>query len=118
MRIVTKTTRRLIALTAAYAIALQAALAGVVLLAPSARTAPQICAAVGHDPQSGSIPMGADCAACPALCGGPAPDAVVSGGFTIAAPVTAALAIDRRIAPVALRPVQRLLPPSRAPPAA
>jgi len=75
MRIVTKTTRRLIALTAAYAIALQAALAGVVLLAASAHATPQICAAVGHDPQSGSLPMGSDCAACPALCGGAGPDA-------------------------------------------
>ena len=118
MRIVTKTTRRLIALTAAYAIALQAALAGVVLLAPSARTAPQICAAVGHDPQSGSIPMGADCAACPALCGGAGPDAVAPGGFAVAAPAVASFAVDRRIAPVMLQRAQRLLPPSRAPPAA
>jgi len=119
MRIVTKTTRRLIALTAAYAIALQAALAGVVLLAASAHAAaPQICAAVGHDPQSGSLPMGADCAACPALCGGAGPDAVAPGGFAVAAPAAAALALERRIVPVTLRPSQRLLPPSRAPPAA
>jgi hypothetical protein len=118
MRIVTKTTRRLIALTAAYAVALQAALAGVALLAaPAQAAAPQICAAVGHDPQSGSIPSGSDCAACPALCGG-GPGGVAPGGFTVVAPGAAAFALERRIVPATPWRAQRLLPPSRAPPAA
>jgi len=117
MRIVTKTTRRLIALTAAYAVALQAALAGVALLAASAQGAPQICAAVGHDPQSDSIPPGADCAACPALCGGGS-GGVTPGGFTVAAPAAAGFALEHRIVPVTPWRAQRLLPPSRAPPAA
>ena len=118
MRIVTKTTRRLIALTAAYAVALQAALAGVALPVASAHAVPQICAAAGHDPQSDSVPMGSDCAACPAVCSGGEPDAVASGGFTVAAPSAAALAVERRIVPVTPRGAQRMLPPSRAPPAA
>ncbi len=119
MRIVTKPIRRLIALTAAYAVALQAALAGVALLAAASagHAAPQICAAAGHDPQSDSVPMGSDCTACPAVCSGGGPDAVASGGFTVAAPAAAAFAVERRDARVAPGRGQRLLPPSRAPPA-
>jgi hypothetical protein len=116
MSVVHRMTRRLIALTAAYAIALQATLAGFALLAASAQAAPQLCAAAGHDSRSGSMPMGADCAACPALCGNAGSDAVAPGGFTLAPPVVVSFALDRRIAPVAPSPAQRLLPPSRAPP--
>jgi hypothetical protein len=115
--IVTKSTRpiarRLIALMAAYAIALQAMLAGFAVLALSAHAAPDVCA-TGHSP-SGPLPMGSDCGACPALYG--APDAVAPNGFTLATPIVAAFAIDRRIAAVMSGPMQRLLPPSRAPPA-
>jgi len=115
---VTKTTRRLIALTAAYAVALQAALAGVALLAAYAHAAPPVCASTGHDPQSGSVPMGFDCAACPAVCGGGGTGAVAPGGFAVAGPAVAAFAVERRDARVAPGRGQRLLPPSRAPPAA
>jgi hypothetical protein len=110
-------TRRLIALTAAYAIALQAALAGFAVLAASAHAAPEICAA-GHESPSGSMPMGSDCGTCPALCVGAGPDAAAPGSFTLAAPVVASFAVERRGVPVAPWPAQRLLPPSRAPPAA
>jgi hypothetical protein len=118
MAVVNKMTRRLFALTAAYAIALQATLAGFAFLAASAQAAPQMCAAVGHDSPAGSMPMGADCAACPAVCGPAAPDAVAPGEFTLAPPVVVSFALDRRIGPVAPWPAERLRPPSRAPPAA
>jgi hypothetical protein len=114
---VTKITcRRLIALAAAYAVALQAVLAGFAVLATSAPA--EICAPAGSSPPPGSIPMGPDCAACPVLCGSAGPHGMAPDTVALAAPPLPSFGIERRVAPAVPPPGQRRLPPSRGPPAA
>jgi hypothetical protein len=105
--------RRLIALTAAYAIALQAVMAGFALVAMSAHPAPAMCAPAGGPPLSPAVP----CPVCPLACGvtGLAGDAppdfhVAALIVPLSAPACRTAAV-RCVAP-------RLLPPSRAPPEA
>jgi hypothetical protein len=107
--------RRLIALTAAYAIALQAALAGFATFAVPAFARSAICAPAGSDPGPGPAPR-PECVACPTVCHGAGADGMASV-VTVLVPPTPSLAIDRRLDIAAPRPAPRLLPPSRAPPA-
>jgi hypothetical protein len=105
--------RRLIALVAAYAIALQAVLSGFVALAMTA--SPDICA-----PAAGGTlpaPPNSDCGCCHQLCGGDAFAGVPPGDLAMAAPAPLRQA-DNLSRPVAPPTPPRLLPPSRAPPAA
>jgi hypothetical protein len=109
--------RRLIALIAAYAVALQAVLASFAVV-PAAGAMPGLCAS-GAPPQPGSDPGRVSaCIACTALCG--------DGGLAGVAPAGIAGALQRGVAVriahptlhLAERSAPRNLPPSRAPPAA
>jgi hypothetical protein len=103
--------RRLIALAAAYAIALQAALSGFVLLATAGT---DLCAAasVPAAPHSNS-----DCGCCPLLCGAAADLAAGSGGSPPVPPLSSAGSPHRHVQ-AALPSMRGLVPPSRAPPVA
>jgi hypothetical protein len=118
MMTVTVMPRRLIALTAAYAMVLQAAL-GFFALAESPGS-PQICASVGHVPAPDPPLRGSDCAACPAMCSGAGSGGIgiVPSASAVAALPALSFGIGRSIVAVTSRPADRRLPPSRAPPAA
>jgi hypothetical protein len=109
--------RRLIALTAAYAVALQAVLASLALqLAVGA--APGLCASgapetPGSDPGHGTL-----CVACPASCGDGGLAGVAPAGVSTLAGGAAAIRVERPMLRLAERSAPRNLPPSRAPPAA
>jgi hypothetical protein len=107
--------RRLIALTVAYAVALQTVLTGFVVLAMAA--APEICAPAGIGPMPGSNPSGPDCAACPVSCGG-GPDGLAPDTLAVTAPPALFFGIGQPVAPAVLGAAQCGLPPCRAPPAA
>ena len=111
----------MIALTVAYAVALQAMLLG--LAAPAGAFSPTggICApaanlapAASGTPLAPALPhsMRSDCLACPATCAGlaPARNAVTTPQPPIATAVSYQADVRWRLVP-------RLLPPSRAPPA-
>jgi hypothetical protein len=103
--------RRLIALAAAYAIALQAALSGFALLTMAGT---DLCAAasVPAPPHSSS-----DCGCCPLLCGAAADLAVESSGLAPAWPLSSS-GSHRDHVEAALPSQRGLVPPSRAPPVA
>jgi hypothetical protein len=115
---VTTMHRRLIALAAAYAIALQAVLASFAALA-AAGAAPGLCtSSVPQERPGGHTGHTGLCIACPACCGDGRPSGVPPTTVEVPAPFAAA---DRGI----LRPTEfdvrvtpRNRPPSRAPPAA
>jgi len=114
------TSRRLIALTVAYAVALQAMLSGFAVPAVTAGPASEICVPAADATPAGlpmpaaPHPMRSDCLGCPAMCGtglAPAPRVMPVG-------LTGAATIESRPTQVVLHTAPRLLPPSRAPPAA
>jgi hypothetical protein len=112
--------RRLIALTVAYAIALQALLSGFAVPAVTAGRATDICVPAGNAPRAmppapaaPHHPSGSDCLACSTMCGAglpPAPGALMVG-------LTRGPSAESRLSQVVVRAEPRLLPPSRAPPA-
>jgi hypothetical protein len=110
--------RRMIALTAAYAVALQAILSSFALLAMSGRSTQEICAPVANGALPGSLPSGPDCMACPVPCGGAGLAGVESNDRCVMVRPPLSSSVALRVAPVPPRAVQRLLPPTRAPPAA
>jgi hypothetical protein len=111
------THRRLIALVAAYAVALQAVLASFAVV-PAAGAMPELCAS-GAPPQPGSDPGHASaCIACTALCGDGGLAGVAPAGIAGAALGGAAVRIAHPTPHLAERSAPRNLPPSRAPPAA
>jgi hypothetical protein len=111
------TARRMIAVTVAYAIALQALLSGVVGPVAAAGRAGEICSPAANaalPAPAAPHPLRSDCLGCPAMCGtglAPAPGVkpVVLTGVPSA---------ESRLTQVVPRTEPRLLPPSRAPPAA
>jgi hypothetical protein len=118
------TARRMIALTVAYAVALQALLSGFAVPAVATGRAAEIClpaANVAHGAPlapapapAAPHPSGSDCLACSAMCGAgliPAPGVMPVG-------LTRAPSAESRPTQIVLRTEPRLLPPSRAPPAA
>jgi hypothetical protein len=110
------TARRMIAWTVAYAVALQAMLLGFAVRALTAGPASEICTPAGNAAPAAPAPhpMRFDCLACPAMCGtGLAPARTAD---TVAQTPTARAEshLIHVVAPIA----PRLLPPSRAPPAA
>jgi hypothetical protein len=115
---VTTMRRRLIALAAAYAIALQAVVAGFAALAAAGTAVPGLCTSSAPREQPGRDSGHTACIACPASCcdGGPsgAPPAAA------AAPVPRS-SVDRnalRLTRIEARATTRNRPPTRAPPAA
>jgi hypothetical protein len=105
--------RRFIALSAAYAVALQAVLASFVLLAMSVRPAQEVCTPAG-DGQS--LPPGDACLFCPLTCTDNA-FAGVAPPFHFAAMAAPAMRPACGGAPASTCSTPRLLPPARAPPA-
>jgi hypothetical protein len=106
----------LIAVVAAYAVALQAVLASFAVV-PAAGAMPGLCAP-GAPPQPGSDSEHAfACTACTALCGGGLAG-VAPAGTADALRRGAAVRIARPTLHLAERSAPRNLPPSRAPPGA
>ena len=108
--------RRMIAWAIAYSVALQAMLSGFAVPALTASPAGEICTPAGNAAPAAPAPhpMRSDCLACPAMCGAglaPARTAATAGQTPTARAESHPI---RAIAPIA----PRLLPPSRAPPAA
>ncbi len=103
--------RRLIALAAAYAIALQAALSGFALLTTAGAN---LCAAASVPTAPHSNP---DCGCCPLLCGAAADLAAASVGPPSTLPLSSS-GSHRYYVEAALSSIRGLVPPSRAPPVA
>jgi hypothetical protein len=116
---VTVMRRRLIALAAAYAIALQAVLASFVAFAATGAALPGLCtSSVPQEQPARHTGHAALCIACPACCG----DGRLSGVFPAAVevPVPCAEAARSILRPAEfdVRATPRNRPPPRAPPAA
>jgi hypothetical protein len=107
--------RRLIALAAAYAVALQAVVASFAVLSAVGQV-PGLCASGAPEAPGSDHGRAVPCIACPAACG--------DGGLAGVAPVAALArrAADVRVGHPMLRLAERSaprnLPPSRAPPSA
>jgi hypothetical protein len=109
------TCRRLIALAAAYVVALQMILSGLWMAVAAGELAQPHCVTASHDTGPGTLPERLDCAGCPVLCGGmglagPAPWIVAN---------LVPMPLGRRgtaVAQVTAVGATRNLPPSRAPP--
>jgi hypothetical protein len=113
------TARRIIALTAAYVVALQAALSTFAVPTIAAGPPGQICApAADSAPPAPVAPHSprSDCLACPALCGGGAGLASAAGAMLVRR--TDVPSAESRLTHGVGRTAPRLLPPSRAPPPA
>jgi hypothetical protein len=109
--------RRLIAVVAAYAVALQAVLAGFAVVS-AAGAMPGLCAS-GAPPQPGSDSEHAfACIACTAFCGDDGLAGVAPAGIADALRRGAAVRIAHPTLHLAERSAPRNLPPSRAPPVA
>jgi hypothetical protein len=111
---------RLIALTVAYAIALHALLSGFAVTAVTAGRAADICVPATNATRAmppapaAPHPLRSDCLACSAMCGAglpPAPGVMLVG-------LTRGPSTEARLSQVVVLAEPRLLPPSRAPPAA
>jgi hypothetical protein len=116
---VTMMRRRLIALTAAYAIALQAVLASLAALAAVGTGLPGLCTSSAPQEQparhTGHTAL---CVACPACCGDGRPPGLPSAGIEVQAPLAAADRGTQGTAAPEVRVSPRNRPPSRGPPTA
>jgi hypothetical protein len=115
---VTTMRRRLIALAAAYAIALQAVVAGFAALAAAGTAVPGLCTSSAPQKQPRRDSGHAACIACPTSCC----DSGLSGAPPAAPAATVRLpSIDRnarRLTVIEARATPHNRPPTRAPPAA
>jgi hypothetical protein len=108
--------RRLIALAAAYAVALQAVVAGFAVLSAVGQM-PGLCASGAPEAPGSDRGHAVPCIACPVTCSdGGLPGAAPAG--VAAPPRAAAVRIGHRMLRLAERSAPRNLPPSRAPPSA
>jgi len=115
---VTATARRsLVAVVAAYALALQAVLASFALLAVGGPSAHELCMPAGDHGQS-LPPAGTTCLFCPLACGAQGFTGLAPAEFRFVAPAAAAPRQACDVAAAALGMAPRLLPPARAPPGA
>jgi hypothetical protein len=116
---VTTMRRRLIALTAAYAIALQAVVAGFAALAVAGTGVPGLCTSSAPREQPGRDSGHAiACIACPACCSGEGLSGVPPAAIEAPAPRMVSDRSAHRLPQLAARVTPRDRPPSRAPPAA
>jgi hypothetical protein len=109
--------RRLIALAAAYAVALQAVLASFAVLS-AAGAVPGLCASGAPQtpvPDPGNAQA---CIGCPASCGDGGPSGLTPAGASVMAFRAAVNRVEHGTLRLAERSAPRNLPPSRAPPAA
>jgi len=108
--------RRLVALAAAYAIALQAVV-GSFAVVTAMGAVPGLCASgASHEPGSDPRHQGT-CVVCPTCCGDGGFSGVAPGGVCVPAPHGKADRVVRGMH-LAERSAPRNLPPSRAPPTA
>jgi hypothetical protein len=115
---VTTMRRRLIALAAAYAIALQAVVASFAALAAAGTAMPGLCTSTPRDQPSRDSGHAVACIACPACCSDGGLSAPPPAGVEVPAPRATA---DRGVLGLpqfAARETARNRPPARAPPAA
>jgi hypothetical protein len=111
--------RRLIALAAAYAIALQAVLVSFAALAAAGTAVPGLCtSSVPQERPGRDTGHAALCIACPACCGDGRLSGVPPAGVEVSLPPTAADRGTHWPAALEVRATKRSRPPSRAPPAA
>jgi hypothetical protein len=109
--------RRLIALAAVYAVALQAVLASFAVLS-AAGAAPALCVSGASETPGSDHGNAAPCLACPASCGAGGLPGVAPAGSSALARRAAAVRVGYRMLRLAERSAPRNLPPSRAPPSA
>jgi hypothetical protein len=111
--------RRLIALLAAYAIALQAVLASFAALAAPGTAVPGLCtSSVPQEQPARHTGHTALCIACPACCGDGRLSGVPPAGVEVPAPSAAADRGTDRPVEFDVQATPCIRPPSRAPPAA
>jgi hypothetical protein len=116
---VTTTRRRLIALAAAYAIALQAVMASFAALAAAGIAVPGLCTSSAPREQPGHHSgHAAACIACPACCSDGGLSGAPPAGVEVPALSAAADRGTRGLPQVEAQTLPRNLPPSRAPPPA
>jgi len=109
--------RRLIALAAAYAVALQAVVASFAVLS-AVGAVPGLCASGSSETPGSDHGNAAPCVACPAVCGGGGLPGVAPAGICALARRAAAVRVGHPMLHLAERSSPRNLPPSRAPPSA
>jgi hypothetical protein len=109
--------RRLIALAAAYAVALQAVVAGFAVLS-AVGAAPELCASRASDTPGSDHGHAVPCVACPAACGAGGLPGLAPAGVSALAQCAAEVRVGHRMLRLAERSGPRNLPPSRAPPSA
>jgi hypothetical protein len=116
---VTTMRRRLIALAAAYAIALQAVLVSFAALAAAGTAVPGLCTSSAPQEQPGrDTGHGALCIACPACCSDGRLSGMPPAGVEISPPPVAPDRGIHRPAALEVRVTPHSRPPPRAPPAA
>jgi hypothetical protein len=116
---VTTMRRRLIALAAAYAIALQAVVAGFAVLAAAGVAMPGLCtSSVPREQPGRDAGHGLACVACPAHCGEGGPAGALPAAVEAPVSHTASERGVRGLPQLAVQATPRERPPSRAPPAA
>jgi len=108
---------RLIALAAAYAIALQAVLASFAVLS-AAGAVPGLCASGAPETPVPDPGHAQPCVGCPASCSDGAPPGLAPASVSVLARRAAAVRVAHGMPDLAERSAPRNLPPSRAPPAA
>jgi hypothetical protein len=109
--------RRLIALAAAYAVALQAVLASFAVLS-AAGAVPGLCASSAAETPGSDPGYAAPCVACPAYCGNGGLPGVPPACASVLARDAGADRIEHPMLRLGERSAPRNLPPSRAPPMA
>jgi hypothetical protein len=108
---------RLIALAAAYAVALQAVLASFAVLS-GVGTVPGLCVSGASETPGSDHGHASPCLACPATCGAGGPPGVASAGVSALVPRAATVRVGYHMLRLAERSAPRNLPPPRAPPSA
>ena len=107
----------MIALAAAYAVALQAMVGSLAVLS-AVGAAPELCVSAASETPGPDHGHAVPCVACPASCGAGGLPGVTRAGISALAPRAATVRVGRSMLGVAERSAPRNLPPSRAPPSA
>jgi hypothetical protein len=115
---VTTMRRRLIALTAAYAIALQAVVASFAALAAAGAAVPGLCTSAPREQPGHDTGHATACIACPACCSDGAPCGAPPAGVEVPAPRATADRGAPALPQLVAWGTARNRPPSRAPPMA
>ncbi len=117
MAVTSNMRRRLIALAAAYAVALQVVLTSFAVIA-AAGAVPELCTSGTPGTPGSDRGHAPPCIACSALCGHGGFAGLAPAGVRLLARRAAAIRVEQGMPRLAERSAPRNLPPSRAPPAA